>query len=232
MAKDPAFLFYYQDFLVGTHFMSYEEIGAYVRILCHQADKGKLSEGEIKEICGPVGFTSKIVSKFEKDGSGLYYNERLRLEVNKRKSFCKSRRLSRLSALRTNNVRHTYDRRMEDENENENIVFKYLINEAFKKAFDDYLTMRQRIRKPATKRAKELVLAELHKHDMATAIAMLERSILNSWQGVFPLKESSKKDSATIRREKLKKDLEEIDADGNIQKGDGLNFRSLPETRV
>ena len=42
--KDPAFLFYYQDFLVGTSFMSNEVIGAYIKILCYQADKGSISK--------------------------------------------------------------------------------------------------------------------------------------------------------------------------------------------
>lgn len=36
--KDPAVLFYFQDFLVGTDFMTADEVGKYIRILCHQAD--------------------------------------------------------------------------------------------------------------------------------------------------------------------------------------------------
>ena len=42
--KDPAVLFYFQDFLVGTEFMTDDEVGKYIRILCHQADKGALTD--------------------------------------------------------------------------------------------------------------------------------------------------------------------------------------------
>ena len=66
----------------------------------------------------------------------------------------------------------------------------YLKNERFMKVFNDYLEMRKQIRKDATSRAQELVLKELHKFDIETAISMLEQSIVNSWQGVFPLKEA------------------------------------------
>lgn len=66
--------------------------------------------------------------------------------------------------------------------------FDYLLKDAFKKVFDDYLTMRVKIRRPATEGAKNLVLKQLHKYDLETAIGMLEQSIMNSWQGIFPLK--------------------------------------------
>lgn len=55
----------------------------------------------------------------------------------------------------------------------------------------DFLAMRLKIRKPPTEKAKGLVLKELEKlraagHDPA---AVLEQSIRNSWQDVFPLRE-------------------------------------------
>ena len=34
MGKDPAFLFYFRDFLVSTSFMTFEELGAYIKLLC------------------------------------------------------------------------------------------------------------------------------------------------------------------------------------------------------
>jgi hypothetical protein len=55
--------------------------------------------------------------------------------------------------------------------------------------------MRKKIRKPATDKAKDLVLKELHKNDLVTAISMLEQSIMNSWQGVFPLKQQKNRES-------------------------------------
>ena len=65
----------------------------------------------------------------------------------------------------------------------------HLKNEDFCVAFNEYLEMRQKIKKPATKRAEELILKKLNGIvDVNTAIAMLEQSIVNSWQDVYPLK--------------------------------------------
>ena len=38
--KAPAFQFYAADFLVGTSDMTNEEVGIYIRLLCHQWAKG------------------------------------------------------------------------------------------------------------------------------------------------------------------------------------------------
>ena len=115
MAKDPAFLFYYQDFLVGTEFMTNEEVGIYIRILCHLADKGKLSKEHMLSICRGYAFTKNIQNKFQVDSDGFYFNERLRLEVEKRRNYAESRR---------NNAKHdkAYAEHMEDENINENVI--------------------------------------------------------------------------------------------------------------
>ena len=76
----------------------------------------------------------------------------------------------------------------EDKEEDKEYLGTLINTLAFKKAWLDYLAMRKSIRKPATLRAKQLVVKELLKYDVPTAIAMLEQSIVNSWQGVFPLK--------------------------------------------
>jgi hypothetical protein len=54
----------------------------------------------------------------------------------------------------------------------------------------DYLEMRKKIRKPATLRAQELVIKKLDelRAEGQDPNRVLEQSIENSWQGVFPLK--------------------------------------------
>src|SRR3989339_2180337 len=113
MAKDPAFLFYYQDFLVGTEFMTPEEVGIYIRILCHMADKGCLSEQHIKSICRGYAFTDSIKEKFKINEKGHYFNERLCNEVEKRKNYTESRRKNASTCK-------AYAKHMENENINEN----------------------------------------------------------------------------------------------------------------
>ena len=64
--------------------------------------------------------------------------------------------------------------------------------EIFKKTWKDFIEMRVKIRKPMTVRAGEMLINELTKlsDNEDTQIAILNQSIMNSWQGVFPLKEN------------------------------------------
>ena len=82
MAKDPAFLFYYQDFLVGTDHLSNESIGAYIRCLCHQAHRGFVSVEHMKTICKKQKIMDEIIDKYESDGNGNLFNKKLK-EIQK-----------------------------------------------------------------------------------------------------------------------------------------------------
>ncbi len=122
MSKDPAFLFYHHDFLVGVAFMSFEERGAYITILCYMADKGFLTSQQIKSICGNYQPEALLKEKFKKDENGNYYHHRLIEEVNKRKAFTESRRKS---AYAKHTQVHT-DMRMVNVNDNVNIKNRYI----------------------------------------------------------------------------------------------------------
>ncbi len=89
MAKDPAFLFYPGDFLVGVSDLTMDERGQYITLLCLQFSKGHLSEKNIKIAVGKV--SPDVLAKFEQDADGLYYNARLEREINKRQEYSKSR---------------------------------------------------------------------------------------------------------------------------------------------
>ena len=79
MAKDPAFLFYYQDFIVGTTFMSNAETGAYIKTLCHLADKGTITDVQVAIICNKnVEMTMTIIEKLQCAEEGVYYSKRLK----------------------------------------------------------------------------------------------------------------------------------------------------------
>jgi hypothetical protein len=64
-------------------------------------------------------------------------------------------------------------------------------------AVDDFKDFRKKIKKPMTDRAVELLLKELDKlaSDDETKIAIINQSIVNSWQGVFPLKQEQNKNN-------------------------------------
>ena len=83
MGKDPAFLFYTADFLVGVTDLSYEERGQYITLLCLQHQKGHLSARTIKNVAP----SEAVMDKFLRDAKGRYYNERLDEEKRKREKF-------------------------------------------------------------------------------------------------------------------------------------------------
>jgi len=88
MAKDPAFLFYPNDFTVGTQFFSNEQVGIYVRILCAQHQHGHLSKSQIQRLCNGISNSDdleEVLNKFKQDSEGKYYNERLDDEILKRR---------------------------------------------------------------------------------------------------------------------------------------------------
>ena len=142
MAKDPAFLFYSQDFYIGTVDLTDEEVGKFIRILCVMHQKGRLKEETIRLLVGSVSVNLK--DKFRIDENGLWYNERLELESDKRKNFTNSRKNNGSKGGRPKKVEPNENHmvnHMEDvnENENENInedlnVFK---NEKEKKKIEE-----------------------------------------------------------------------------------------------
>jgi uncharacterized protein YdaU (DUF1376 family) len=91
MAKDPAFLFYSADFLIGTIGMSNEEVGQYIRLLCMQHQKGHLSEEMVKEIVPNWSDAYALLCKFTVDKKKCIFNERLEEEIKKREEYKKSR---------------------------------------------------------------------------------------------------------------------------------------------
>ena len=71
------FPFYYENYIAGTAFLSRREKGAYLDLLCSQADKGHLTLQNIKDILnGDFDCWEKIKSKFIEE-NGLYYNVKL-----------------------------------------------------------------------------------------------------------------------------------------------------------
>jgi len=61
----------------------------------------------------------------------------------------------------------------------------------FRKALIEFTKMRKKKKKPLTNHAMDLILGKLGimTSDVKVAVKILEQSIVNSWQGLFPLKE-------------------------------------------
>lgn len=94
MAKDPAVLWYFNDWHGGTVTFSRFLKGCYMDLLYAQFNNGHLSIDEIKTVLGSDYGSAwpNLQKKFKVDELGLYYNERLLFEKSKRKSYSKSRK--------------------------------------------------------------------------------------------------------------------------------------------
>ncbi|QEH68617.1 helix-turn-helix domain-containing protein [Cellulosilyticum sp. WCF-2] len=71
------------------------------------------------------------------------------------------------------------------------LIESYSDNADLKECIKDFIKMRAAIRKPLTDRALKILLDKLDKLESTEGrkIKVLEQSIMNSWQGIFPLKE-------------------------------------------
>lgn len=116
MSKDPAFLFYSSDWISGTMFLSAEQKGKFIDLLCAQHQKGRLRKKDMLHICKT--YDEDIFCKFRRDSEGLYYNEKLEFEQNRRKAYSESRRNNRKKKDNPlNNISKTYVQHMETETE-------------------------------------------------------------------------------------------------------------------
>jgi uncharacterized protein YdaU (DUF1376 family) len=88
--KDPAFLFYTSDFLTGTMFMTHEQVGKYIRLLCSQHQHGGIIDKATFN--SMVGEDTLLKSKFVESENG-FYNIRLMEEMGIRNQ--KSNNLSK-----------------------------------------------------------------------------------------------------------------------------------------
>lgn len=121
--KDPAFLFYPGDWQGGTTTFSRHLKGAYIDVLVALFNNnGKLPIEDIKTVLGSdFGLSWPTLQKKFKFLDGLYFNERLLTEMEKRSNFTLSRR---------KNAKHM-PKHMEDVNEdrNEDVIIKSIYGE-------------------------------------------------------------------------------------------------------
>jgi hypothetical protein len=129
MAKDPAFLFYSSDFLSGVSDLTMEERGQYITLLCLQHQKGHLSEKLIQISLGNA--TADVMAKFKKDGAGLFFSNRLDIEIEKRRLHTEKqreratkgweKRRSQIDAT-ANAMALPLENENENENENKDVI--------------------------------------------------------------------------------------------------------------
>lgn len=94
----------------------------------------------------------------------------------------------------TNNTLSKKERKSKSKSYDEQIA-EYTQNEDLQNALKAFLQMRSFIKKPMTEYALKLMLKKLDEigNTDDTKIAILNQSITNNWQGIFPLKDGNTK---------------------------------------
>jgi hypothetical protein len=182
MAKDPAMLWYWNDWQGGTVAFTRHLKGCYIDLLHAQFNLGHLSLEDIRTILGNdfAAWQGSLSKKFAVDETGKYFNVRLDEEKNKRKSFCESRRKSRNSLTPTHTSSHTSShtsQRMEDVNEDVNNLKDKTIEEGGKPCWEMVLQNEWKI--PFTKIPAEMlrnVIDGAKKHGNAKTLDAIQKT--------------------------------------------------------
>jgi len=90
--KDPAFLMYTEKFLAGTFFMTDEQVGRYIKLLCLQHQKGHLTTEQMSKVLHDDDV--EVFEKFIRDDEGKWYNVRLDQVIIEREEFAERQRLN------------------------------------------------------------------------------------------------------------------------------------------
>ena len=90
----------------------------------------------------------------------------------------------------------------EDKKKEKKKVATYVANDDLNNAIIAFIDFRKKIKKPMTEKAIELMIQKLNQlsPDIVTQIEIVNQSILNGWQGIFPLKEENTKQQAQPKK--------------------------------
>jgi len=135
MAKDPAFLFYPNDWLGGTRHLSFEAKGAYMELLILQFNMGPFTMDDAKHVLGSNwdNLWVSLKRKFSTDGDEVFWNVRLKAEMDKRNKHSEHQRLNGIKGgrpkanknpIETQTITQTEPKQKPLENGNENTVVR------------------------------------------------------------------------------------------------------------
>jgi len=102
MAENPSISFYTSDFLTQTMFLSFEDKGKLIMLLCLQHQHGHLEKEQMIKVCGEI--SKDIWLFFKQDEEGKCFNERIDIDKDKREKFINKQRENGIKKWQKNNV--------------------------------------------------------------------------------------------------------------------------------
>lgn len=233
--KDPAFLFYSQDFFMGVSNMTMEERGQYITLLCIQHQKGHMDEKTIRLLVGEPSVS--VLEKFIQDEEGSYFNDRLDIEIEKRANFVESRRANGLKGGRPKKASAKPSAKpsgkasknlSEDENENENVINLYIIKNNYSfmtsQTIKDWLQYKKERKDKYKPTGFKALLTKIKNnidtHGEDAVIKVINTSIASNYKGIIfdsLEKKSGYSNNKTVEKEPTwhNKEIKTKESDGS-----------------
>lgn len=207
MAKaDFCFTYYDGDAARDMSHMNRLERGAYTDIIISQRKFGHLTLDQIKKILGKDFVDCwGAIELVMKQAEGKFFIEWLQTSENKAKKHSGYQSEKRKGKTKKNQTttkqqpKETQTQPLGDgdgnedekgkEDEKPEVIFPF-DTPRFREVWDAWRLYRREIRKPyRSTLSEQAALKGLERYGEDMAIAMVERSIANSWQGIFPIEE-------------------------------------------
>lgn len=141
-----------------------------------------------------------VCDLFVSDGD-FFYSNRVIKNFEKRAELSEKRSLAgKAGAIAKQNLANTSKEKKKKVNKIKEKEIKELIPKHLVDVFLKFIEMRKKIKKPMTENAIELAIKKLSEMtpDQNEQIKIVENSIVNSWQGLFPLKDPVKTEQTSL----------------------------------
>ena len=108
-----------------------------------------------------------------------------------------------INNINKNNTRVNIKKVSKKEESFDDIIDNSVENEDVKKELYEFIKMRKLIKRPLTNRALEMIINKLNtlSKDEKEQIKILDQSIINNWQNIYPIKEDERKSTGNIFRD-------------------------------
>lgn len=105
---------------------------------------------------------------------------------------------NKLNKTKQNETKIKKKKEIKKETEIDKLIDENFSDEELKKTVYEFIKMRKAIKKPLTTKGLELMIGKLYKltSNIDEQMQILNNSIMNNWQGIFPLKDNSYKSSS------------------------------------
>lgn len=118
------------------------------------------------------------------------------------------------------------EKNIEKDNKKKSVSAPYVADDALNAAIKDFIDFRKKIKKPMTEKAIQLMINKLNKlsSHVGEQIEIINQSILNGWQTIYPLKKDNTKPQA--RQEVVPDWMKKKNSFNNFQQNQ-YNFNDL-----